>query len=81
MPMEAVNLLHQPSCAVAVHGMADFFRRYKTDPDVSALDPGDIKQSSPVAEPFPGTVNSSVIPVLSDPVGTEQAVPRLFLVL
>ena len=79
--MKAVNLLHQPSCAVAVHGMADFFRRYKTDPDVSALDPGDIKQSSPVAEPFPGTVNSSVIPVLSDPVGTEQAVPRLFLVL
>lgn len=81
MPMEAVNLLHQPFHPVPGKGMTNLLRRHKADADIALPGPDQVKESCPVAEALSLAINSSVIPVLSytGRAGKTEIRPFLFL--
>ena len=65
MPVEAVNLLHQPFSPVPGKGMADFLRSHKADADIASPGFHQVKKPRPIAETLTLAINSSVIPILS----------------
>lgn len=64
--MKTVNLLHQPAGPVSCESMADLFRRHKAQTGLASAALHHITEPCPVAETFTGSVNPTVIPVLSD---------------
>ena len=81
MPVEAVNLLHQPFSPVPGKGMTNLLCRHKTDADLAFPGFHQVQESRPVAEALSLAINSSIIPVLSytGRAGKTEIRPFLFL--
>ena len=77
MTVKAVDLLHEALRPVAGKGVADFLRAYEADADIFPPGFHQVEEPGPVAETFTGTINSTVIPVLSDTGGTGKTVVLL----
>ena len=77
--MKAVDLLHQTSCTVPRKGVADFLRSHEAHAGARLFGFHHIAEPGPIAETFAGSVNPTVIPVLSDTRRAGQCIPHPLL--
>lgn len=66
LPVKPIDFLHESARPISREGVADLFRRHKAEAGLLSAALHHITKPCPVAETFTGSVNPTVIPVLSD---------------